>query len=101
MTPAGKLEKELRTQVKASGGRIRKLRWIGRVGAPDDFVWWPNPHAGLPPVAAFVEIKAPGDRYSVTQMRECARLRDDGFRVLTLTSVGDIAALVAALAPRQ
>lgn len=89
MTPAGRLEDYLRKRVKGSGGFVRKLRWIGRRGAPDDFIWWPV-SGNYPLVSAFVEVKAPGDRYSKLQERECAKLRTSGFRVFTVASTADI-----------
>ena len=52
--PEAKVENYLRKRVKEEHGQIRKLAWLGRRGAPDDFVWWPGPRF------AFVECKAPG-----------------------------------------
>jgi len=82
--PEAKNENYLRKRVKAEGGQIRKLRWIGRRGAPDDFVWWPGPRS------AFIEVKAPEGRLSVLQNREIGRLREDGFKVYVVFNFGDI-----------
>ena len=40
MTPAGKLQAHLKHVVQQSGGQYRKVRWEGRRGCPDCFVWW-------------------------------------------------------------
>jgi len=69
MTPAGKLQDYLKQKVQKSGGQYRKVRWEGRNGCPDCFVWWRWPHV------AFIEIKAFGDRVSKVQDREIERMR--------------------------
>lgn len=86
--PEAKNENYLRKRVKAEKGQIRKLRWIGRRGAPDDFVWWPGPRS------AFVEVKAPEGRLSALQTREIERLRADGFMVYVVFNFADIDAMI-------
>ena len=81
MTPEGKIEAYLRKRVLETGGRIRKLSWIGRRGAPDRLIWWPGP------LLTFVELKAPGKKPTKQQAREHARLREDGFDVLVVDSM--------------
>lgn len=80
MTPEGRIENYLRRKVLATKGRIRKVRWLDRRGAPDRFIWWPGPHM------VFVECKAPGKKPTPLQAREHARLRADGFRVEVIDS---------------
>lgn len=75
MTPAGRLQDYLKQKVQKSGGQYRKVRWEGRNGCPDCFVWWQWPHV------AFVEIKAFGDRVSKVQDREIERMRAYGIPV--------------------
>lgn len=89
MTPEGKIENFLRRKVLASGGRIRKLRWLDRRGAPDRMIWWPGP------VIVFVECKAPGKKPSPLQAREHARLRKDGFDVRIIDSFEGVEDLIA------
>ena len=84
MTPAGKLQDYLKRVVQHSGGQYRKVRWEGRSGCPDCYVWWVWPHV------AFIEVKAPGDRFSKLQEREVARMRRAGIPVYTVTCVEDI-----------
>jgi hypothetical protein len=114
MTPEGKIEAHLKKRVKALGGEVRKMRWIGRVGAPDRVVLLPDASVaherswrlerksiGIPERAAhsracqhiLVELKAPGKKPTKTQLREHERLRDAGFVVLVLDSVEAIDAL--------
>lgn len=75
MTPAGRLQDHLKHVVQKSGGHYRKVRWEGRNGCPDCFVWWDWPNA------AFIEIKAFGDRVSKIQDREIERMRTSGVPV--------------------
>jgi len=91
MTPEGKIEKHLKKEVQASGGKVRKVKWIGKSGAPDRLMWWPAAHKhdpmGTIPRMAFVELKAKGKKPTKVQEEEHAALRDDGFIVLTLDSI--------------
>ena len=89
MTPAGKLQDHLKHVVQKSGGQYRKVRWEGRRGCPDCFVWWSWPAAG------FVEIKAGDDRYSKLQEREVERMRVAGIPVFTARTLEDIDVIVA------
>jgi hypothetical protein len=89
MTPAGKLQDRLKRTVQHTGGQYRKTRWEGRRGCPDCFVWWTWPRA------AYVEVKAPGDRYSKLQEREVARMRAAGLPVYTVSSFEDIDRVVS------
>jgi hypothetical protein len=88
MTPEGKIEDYLKRRVLETGGRLRKLSWIGRNGAPDRLVWWPGP------IMSFVELKAPGKKPSAIQVREHERLRVDGFHVFLLDSFEGVEAFV-------
>lgn len=75
MTPAGKLQNHLKDVVQKSGGQYRRAKWEGRRGCPDCFIWWTWPRA------AFVEIKAFGDRVSKVQDREIERMKNYGIPV--------------------
>jgi hypothetical protein len=88
MTPAGRLQDHLKHVVQKSGGQYRKARWEGRNGCPDCFVWWDWPHA------AFVEIKAEGDRVSKVQDREIERMRTYGVPVYVARSISEIDEIV-------
>lgn len=61
------VEAYLVKQVKAAGGEVRKLRWIGRRGAPDRLVLLRGAH--------FVELKRPGEKLEDHQDREHNRMR--------------------------
>jgi hypothetical protein len=89
MTPAGKLQDHLKHVVQKSGGQYRKVRWEGRSGCPDCFIWWTWPRA------AFIEIKAEGDRLSKLQAREIERMELAGVPVFIARSVEEIDAIVA------
>lgn len=84
MTPAGRLQDHLKHVVQGSGGQYRKVRWEGRNGCPDCFIWWDWP------CIAFVEIKAFGDRVSKVQDREIERMRNYGIPVFIARSIEDI-----------
>jgi len=88
MTPAGRLQDRLKQKVQKSGGQYRKVRWEGRNGCPDCFVWWDWPHV------AFIEVKALGDRVSTIQGREIARMRRYGIPVYIARTNEDIDTIV-------
>jgi hypothetical protein len=88
MTPAGKLQDHLKHVVQKSGGQYRKVRWEGRNGCPDCFVWWTWPNA------AFIEIKADNDRVSKVQQQEIQRMQSYGIPVYIATSKEEIDEIV-------
>ena len=88
MTPAGKLQGQLRKLVQGSGGQYRKIRYEGRRGCPDCLIWWEWP------AIAFVEIKAEGDRYSKLQEREIERMQAAGIPVFTARTAADVEKIV-------
>ena len=88
MTPAGKLQDHLKHVVQKSGGQYRKVRWEGRNGCPDCFVWWTWPNA------AFIEIKADGDRVSKVQQQEILRMQSYGIPVFIAASKEEIDEIV-------
>lgn len=80
-----RVEKYLCDRVKAAGGEVRKVKWVGRRGAPDRLVLLPT--LGL----FFVELKRPkGGKLAAHQEREIARLCSYGVMVLVLWSVEDV-----------
>lgn len=62
------IEKYLKTAVAERGGEIRKVKWIGRNGAPDRRILG----------KCWVEVKAPGKELEPHQAREIARMRAEG-----------------------
>jgi len=91
MTPAGRLQKYLREAVERSGGHHRKVRWEGRRGCPDCFVWWDGARH------AWIEIKAEGDRVSALQEREHRRMRESGLPLFIARTTDDIDRIVQGL----
>ncbi len=85
------VEKYLVKRVKELGGKTRKLKWIGRRGAPDRFVML---YGGF-----FVELKALGEKLRPEQQREHDTLRGHGVEVYTLDSVEAIEELLASRLP--
>lgn len=73
------IEKYLVERVKAIGGEVRKVKWIGRRGAPDRLVM-------LPGKTLWVELKAPGEKAKPHQVREHERMRRTGQRVEVVDS---------------
>lgn len=68
--------------VKAKGGEIRKVKWIGRVGAPDRRVML---NGGV-----WVELKAPGEGPTAAQLREHLRMRRRGEMVTVISSLDGV-----------
>ena len=79
MTRESTIENYLVERVKAMGGECRKLRWIGRNGAPDRIVM-------LNGQVIFIELKAPGEKAKPHQVREHERMRRMGQRVEVVDS---------------
>jgi len=83
------IEAHLVRRVKALGGEIRKLRWIGRRGAPDRVVMFPGGQLW------WVELKRAGGIAEAHQAREHARMLAMGQRVLVLDSIEKIDGVLA------
>ena len=97
------VETALVERIKALGGDTRKVKWLCRNGAPDRLVMLPEvrqkySHDGpkgrtyhsrvLQPAATiFVELKAPGKKPRVNQVREHASLRALGQTVLVINTI--------------
>jgi hypothetical protein len=90
-----KIEKYLVQRVKALGGEVRKVNWIGRRGAPDRLVMLPARCAATTldcawcsPTgqAIWVELKATGVQAEPHQLREHKRMRAMGQRVEVVDS---------------
>lgn len=91
------IEQYLTAQVKACGGEVRKVSWVGRRGAPDRLVML---NAGLLvdgayATSAWVELKAPGQKAKPHQEREHKRMRDMGQSVVVIDSIEGIDALLS------
>lgn len=74
------IEAYLVERVKAMGGEVRKVKWIGRNGAPDRRVM-------LLGRCLWAELKAPGKKPTYQQAREHARMRRQGEWVLVIDSL--------------
>lgn len=74
------IENHLRKQCKALNLLLRKVKWIGRRGAPDDVL------IGLGNVV-FLELKKKGEKPKPHQQREINRMRLHGAWVETLDSI--------------
>lgn len=84
------IEQYLVDQVKAKGGEVRKVKWIGRNGAPDRIVMLPPPTMGpwpWPDTTVWVELKAPGEKCRPHQIREHERMRRMGQRIEVVDSI--------------
>lgn len=80
------IEAYLVKKVKALGGEVRKVKWLGRNGAPDRLVLVRG-YGGVSPQPFFVELKATGKTPESHQLREHARLEELGVRVVVIDSL--------------
>ena len=85
------IEKRLVQRVKEVGGECRKVKWIGRPGAPDRIVMLPGVRSQVfseyrPDRIIWVELKAPGVKPEPHQLREHERMRKKGQRVEVVDS---------------
>lgn len=89
------VEQHLVKRVKALGGEVRKVQWIGRRGAPDRIVMLPGSEALArfpklvlrPPLTVWAELKRPGEVAEPHQAREHERMRKMGQQVVVLDSI--------------
>ena len=81
------VEAYLVKRVKELGGEIRKVKWVGRRGAPDRFVMVYGLHF-------FVELKAPGEKPRPEQVREIELLKTRGVGVYVLDSIDTVERLL-------
>jgi hypothetical protein len=91
------IEKYLVKRVKALGGEVRKVKWIGRRGAPDRAVMLParmcEPYWTQRVV--WVELKATGKVPEPHQLREHERMRAVSQIVVVIDSIEGVDALLA------
>lgn len=95
------VEDYLVERVEALGGEVRKVKWIGRKGAPDRLVMLPpvywnrdlQVHISRDNPTIWVELKRPGklatfpaDARERAQAREHERMRECGQRVEVIDS---------------
>lgn len=97
MIRESEIESYLVERVKAKGGEVRKLRWIGRNGAPDRLVMMKGIHNH----SVWIELKAEGlaamfphTPHERQQHREHERMRAVGQRVVVIDSFAGIDALL-------
>ena len=81
------IERYLVKRVREAGGEVRKVKWIGRNGAPDRFVMLLDGTGREPPTSWWVELKAPGKLPTPAQAREHDRMRQCGMKVITIDSL--------------
>ena len=91
------IEKYLVKRVKALGGEVRKVKWIGRRGAPDRLVMgvlvrgdWYDEHYSV-----WVELKATGKVPEPHQLREHKRMQAMEQYVVVVDSKEGVDALLA------
>ena len=91
------IEKHLVKRVKALGGEVRKVQWIGRRGAPDRLVMlpWTGLPNMTPDATTWVELKAPGVKPDAHQLREHERMRAMGQRVVVIDSIEGVEELLS------
>lgn len=86
------IEAFLHARIKALGGVYRRMRWIGRKHAPDDFVMLPGRHC-------MIECKRPGEVAEPGQAREHEAIRASGCAVHVVSSYADIDSIFPLLKP--
>ena len=84
-------ERHLIRRVSETGGETRKVKWLGRRGAPDRLVMWPEHHR-----YAFVELKEESQPWGLQdhQRREIERMTKSGMRVAILSNKAEIDAFI-------
>lgn len=95
------IERYLVDRVKALGGEVRKVQWVGRGGAPDRLVMLPG-FGGRRAQTIFVEVKNPdtirtfpANAHERAQHREHERMRAMGQRVEVIGTYDAVDALLS------
>jgi hypothetical protein len=86
------IESYLVKSVKEVGGEVRKVKWIGRRGAPDRLVMLPNYWLHR---VIWVELKATGKVAEPHQLREHKRMEAMGQMVVVIDSLDGVDELLA------
>lgn len=100
------IEAHLVRRVKEMGGEVRKVQWVGRVGAPDRVVMvppgivvYPGPEYGH---TVWVELKNPetiktfpANAHERAQAREHERMRAMGQRVVVIGTIEQVEELLS------
>lgn len=96
------IEKHLVKRVKALGGEVRKVQWIGRNGAPDRLVMLPHRlhydrqrDIDVVLTTVWVELKASDLGPEPHQLREHERMRKMGQRVVVIDSIEGVEELLS------
>ena len=84
------VEDHLHRRIKALGGETRRVKWLGRQHAPDDYVMLPPCPAAPEGFIGWVECKAPTKGPRPGQAREHDRMRALGVPVLVLSSAAEV-----------
>lgn len=90
MTRESDIESYLVERVRDMQGEVRKVKWLGRHGAPDRIVMVP------PGRTIWVELKAPGEKAKPHQVREHERMRRMGQHVVVVDSFEGVDEVLAA-----
>lgn len=96
------IEKHLVNRVVELGGEVRKVKWLGRRGAPDRLVMLPPGDVRAADYLTYyglsrtiwVELKAPGEKPEPHQAREHERMRRMGQRVEVIDSIEGVEELL-------
>lgn len=97
------VEARLVKRVEELGGEVRKVKWIGRRGAPDRLVMLPQHFNGDFYIGrtTWVELKRPGlaatfpkNAHERQQHREHERMRAMGQRVVVIDSIEGVEELL-------
>lgn len=89
MTLESTIEDAVVAWAEARGWLVRKLQFLGRVGAPDRLF------VGFGQVL-FIEFKQPNGRRSAPQIREHARFEERGVKIHTVDDVETGVAILSA-----
>lgn len=89
MTRESDIESYLVERVRDMQGEVRKVKWLGRHGAPDRIVM-------VPGRTLWVELKAPGEKAKPHQVREHERMRRMGQHVVVVDSFEGVDEVLAA-----
>lgn len=85
-----KIERHLIRRAIVHGAEIRKVKWIGRRGAPDRMLIWPQNKFRVTGIVDWVELKSTTGKLSPAQIREHQILRNANQNVFVFSSIEQV-----------
>lgn len=85
-----KIERHLLRRAICQGAEVRKVKWIGRNGAPDRLIIWPPSPRRVTGIVDWIELKSTTGKLSPSQIREHQILTQANQNVFVFSSTEQV-----------